>query len=171
MEFNVSSDTTSILFTSGTLLVFVLLAFWHLITWKKSKGEPVFWLRNGFLLILCFVLGYCYLVRPRKYIVNHNSLIIKRLWNNVQIPHHQILDCRQVSAADMNGTVRTFGIGGLFGYYGNYHNSTIGQMKFYATRFGNFVLIHTLRGEAIILTPDKPKEMVDEITSDITINN
>ncbi len=171
MDFTVSSDRASILITMGTIILLAILAIWHVRTRKKYKGKFLFRLRAFFLLILFSIIGYCYLVRPLKYNVTYDRLTIKRLWSDIQIPNHMILDCRQVPASEMAGTVRIFGIGGLFGYFGNYRNNAVGKMKFYGTRFSNFVLIHTLRGESIILTPDKPKEMVDEIMSDITINN
>jgi hypothetical protein len=54
----------------------------------------------------------------------------------------------------MRGTIRTFGVGGLFGYFGKFHTPNIGHITFYATQRVNKVLIVTKQGKKIILTPD-----------------
>lgn len=171
MEFIASFDAFAALFTAGFFITLVILLFWQWRSRKRTPHNPFYWIRSALFLICFATATYCFLIHPREYVVNQDKLVIKRIWNNIQIPTKQILDCSRVSDADMDGATRTFGIGGLFGYSGIYHNRTVGKMKFYATRYSNFVLIHTLKGEAIIITPDKPKEVIDEITSDITINN
>ena len=58
-----------------------------------------------------------------------------------------------------------FGVGGLFGYYGNFVNSTLGSMTWYATRRDKAVLITTLENKKIIVTPDSPEEFVASFNS------
>lgn len=171
MKFTASLDTKSILITIGIVITLILISMWHIRNRNKSHGKPINRTRAAAIAILLVVMGYCFLSYPRLYVVNRDKLIIKSLLSEVQIPVRQILDCRMVPVPEMQDAERIFGTLGIFGYNGYYHNKTIGDMKFYATRYSNFVLIHTLTGQSVILTPDKPKDMVDEITSDITINN
>ncbi len=102
--------------------------------------------------------GYSFLYHPKDYKVTRVELIIKRQCADVHIRMRDILDCRALTDADMNGTIRTFGVGGLFGYFGHYHNSMIGDMTFYATRQTGLVLVHVANGEALILSPDQPEK-------------
>ena len=60
----------------------------------------------------------------------------------------------------MYGVIRTFGVGGLFGYYGQFYNSKIGSMTWYATRQNNTVLVRTIDNKNIVLTPDEPEKFV-----------
>ncbi len=83
----------------------------------------------------------------------------------------QIMDARRVAKAEMNDLHRTFGVGGLFGYSGHYHNETIGDMTFYATQNKNWVLVHTIKGESIILTPDDPDKFLYEVKAVYIPNN
>ncbi|MFM7328528.1 MAG: PH domain-containing protein, partial [Bacteroidota bacterium] len=51
-------------------------------------------------------------------------------------------------------SIRLFGSGGLFGYFGKFRNSTFGTMNWYATRLGKFVVIILRSGEKFVVTPD-----------------
>jgi hypothetical protein len=57
---------------------------------------------------------------------------------------------------------KTFGNGGLFGYYGEFRSDHYGDMTWYATRRSNYVMLETYDHERIILTPDN-MEMVNKI--------
>jgi hypothetical protein len=67
-----------------------------------------------------------------------------------------------VSKEDMRWTARTFGNGGLFGYYGKFWNKKFGTMTWYATKLNNYILIKTHEGKKIVLTPDNP-QLLEEV--------
>ena len=69
------------------------------------------------------------------------------------------MTAREISNNDMGLTIRTFGVGGLFGYFGKFFNSKIGRLTMYGTRRNNTVLIET-DNKKIILTPDDPIEFL-----------
>lgn len=54
----------------------------------------------------------------------------------------------------MMWTKRTLGNGGLFGYYGKFSNENYGDMRWYATRRDNYLMIETNANQKIVLTPD-----------------
>lgn len=60
------------------------------------------------------------------------------------------------------GSIRTFGIGGLFGYIGYFKNSILGSYKAYATNSEKAVLIET-SDKPIIVTPDDPDLFVKNL--------
>lgn len=61
---------------------------------------------------------------------------------------------RAVEEGEMNGLIRTFGVGGLFGYFGKYYANRIGNMTLYATQRKNRILIITKQHKKIVITPD-----------------
>lgn len=62
----------------------------------------------------------------------------------------------------MKWTIRTFGNGGLFGYFGKFYNAAFGKMTWYATRRNNYLVLSTSENGKIVLTPDN-LEMAKEI--------
>ena len=97
-----------------------------------------------------------------NYVLTNDNLVIHRLFNDIIIKRKDILTVREVSKIDMGLTIRTFGVSGLFGYFGKFSNSKIGKLTMYATRRNNSVLIET-GTKKIILTPDNPLELVNQL--------
>ena len=62
----------------------------------------------------------------------------------------------------MKWTIRTFGVGGLFGYYGKFRNKTFGNMTWFATQQKNYLIFETTNNQKIVLTPDDT-DMIKEI--------
>ena len=71
-----------------------------------------------------------------------------------------LVSAQIVDKETMKWTVRTFGVGGLFGYFGKFANRALGSMTLYATRRNNYVLIITTDERKIIITPDEPISFV-----------
>ena len=61
-----------------------------------------------------------------------------------------------IDKKDIRNCVRTFGVGGLFGYYGCFANFTFGSMTWYATRKDKAVLITTNTNKKVLVTPNDP---------------
>jgi hypothetical protein len=60
----------------------------------------------------------------------------------------------------LSWSVRVFGVGGFFGYFGKFANTKLGTMIWYATPKDNIVLVEMLNNKKIILTPDEPEKFV-----------
>lgn len=69
------------------------------------------------------------------------------------------LSSAKVSPGVTMGSIRTMGIGGLFGFVGHYHNAVLGSYKAYATNELSTVVL-TFEGETIVVTPDDPTGFV-----------
>ena len=70
----------------------------------------------------------------------------------------------EISPGATMGSVRTMGIGGLFGFVGHYHNAILGSYKAYATNeFNTAVMVFGT--ETIVVTPDDPQEFVEAVTA------
>ena len=60
------------------------------------------------------------------------------------------------------GSLRTMGIGGLFGFVGYFHNEILGSYRAYATNELNTVVL-VFDGETIVVTPDDPEAFVEAV--------
>jgi hypothetical protein len=172
MEFTASLDTAAKVITTAVCILFAGIFVWNIVALKQAKGDKVnLIIRIAIFAVLLFSIGASYYYSTKGYEIRGKALIIKTHNKDITLKWVQITDVREVSDAEMSGLSRTFGVGGVFGYSGHYHNPSIGDMTFYATQQKNRVLIHTDKNEAIIMTPDDPAKFVYEISAIITPNN
>lgn len=93
-------------------------------------------------------------MRPISYILTDEELIIKRLAGNIRIAKNEIHSVESLDNGRSGTLIRTFGIGGYFGYFGKYYSSSLGSLTLYATRKDKRILVTTKSGKKIVLTPD-----------------
>jgi len=110
--------------------------------------------QGGVLLLLVSILLGSYLFSPQAYVLQANQLIIKRPALDKRISLADLVEVKILQENDRSWTIRTFGVGGLFGHYGKYYNSALGNFTQYATRRNNQIFIRTYRGRKIVITPD-----------------
>lgn len=109
---------------------------------------------------LLFIYFLTYAFRPINYTLTTGKLIIHTPISNIKISLTEIKRIEQIDREKLGQPFRTFGVGGLFGYFGKFANTSLGSMTWYATRRDNTVLITTTGNKRIVLTPDNPKEFV-----------
>ena len=153
--YTASLDATAKVITMSVLAVSVAICYWSIRSLRKAKGD--FWTvaMHVFIVFLLITINVAsYLFSPKKYTVGNFDVVINRPIGDVTIHVKDISEIRGVNPGEMDGTSRTFGVGGLFGYFGNYYSKHNGDMKWYATRNDNMVLIRTMQGETIVISPD-----------------
>ena len=99
----------------------------------------------------------------RGYSVMDGKLLIHRLgWSN-KFDLAELVRA-EVSPGATMGSLRTMGIGGLFGFVGHFHNEILGSYKAYATNeFHTVVLV--FGDQTIVVTPDEPEEFVEALNA------
>ncbi len=155
MKYKASLDTLAKIITWGTVILFLVLGYRSAVSLPVTQGDPaaIFVHICTLLLFTSIIIG-CYLFAPQGYIVGAATLTIVRPVKGKRIKLADIKEIRTVTEGEMTWTMRTFGVGGLFGYYGKFYSSKIGRMTFYATQKKNRILIITSQGQNIIITPD-----------------
>ena len=142
-----------------TIIVVVILATILLtIFFLTPTEEKNMAISLAILLIIAFIVVY--LLRPNNYSVSSDKLLIHRAISNIEIDRNNIQMVKEIDESQVKNSIRTFGVGGFFGNFGKFWNSTLGNMTWYVTRKNNFVLVETKDQKKIILTPDKPEEFV-----------
>ena len=115
------------------------------------------------VLFLLAILLVPYFYHPLNYHIEAEEVVIRRPFNKVLIRRSEIESVKMVDQQDMKGTLRSFGVAGLYGYYGRFSNLKIGSMLWYATQRRNYILIQTKGSNTYILTPDKPNDFVQQL--------
>jgi Bacterial PH domain len=138
---------------SAILLAVLILVFFLTPADGQNVAKSV-----SIIPIIAFIVVY--LLRPNNYSVSADKLLIHRMINNVEINRNNIQSVQEIDVSKIKNSIRTFGVGGFFGSFGKFWNSTLGNMTWYVTRKNNYVLVETKDQKKIILTPDKPEEFV-----------
>ena len=152
-EFTASLDKWALGITLGVTAVFVLVLGG--IVAGSGTGSAPYATALVAGVVMGGVLLFCYLFGPQRYRLTANSLVIVRPIGNKHISLARLEEVRPLAPEELRWSLRTFGNGGLFGFYGNFWNSKLGLMTWYATRRSNYVLVRTASA-SLVLTPDDP---------------
>ena len=159
MIFKASLDKLTLFLTIGITILFLVIGVGSIYLEQDEKSDvPIY---VAAFLFLIYVL--CYGLSPKSYEINEKSLIIKRPFKDVIIDRSQIASATAVESSKLRWAVRTFGVGGLFGYFGKFWNKEFGDMTWYASQRSHTVLIITNDNQKIILTPDEEDSFVKEV--------
>lgn len=105
------------------------------------------------------ILFGCFVFMIRGYSVTEDEILIHRLGWATRFDLSTLQDI-YAAPRSMTGSVRTFGVGGLFGYFGWFRNATLGSYRAYATNEEHTVVLE-LADETIVITPDAPGDFVE----------
>src|SRR4051794_22853760 len=156
MVFKTSLDKTAKVITILiTLLFAVIIGAQFVIVYDSGYYRPLI---ISVILLLLYCLAFVF--HPTAYKVTKDSLIICRPIKNLQIKKIGIRNVAAIDEKEISNAIRTFGVGGVFGYYGCFANYHLGSMTWYATRKDKAVLITTNDNKKIVLTPNEPESFV-----------
>jgi len=170
MKFKASYDKVVAIVTSCIFLLFGFIIYKVLSQQTHSNTEIM--VKSLVLLFLVLFPVITYLFNPKYYLVDNDEIKIVRALNNIIIKKADIAEVSIPDEKLMKRTIRTFGVGGLFGYFGHFYNKTYGNMRWYATQTKNYVSIkvnNNKNGQTggktrkIVLTPDDLMGFVNEL--------
>jgi Bacterial PH domain len=159
MIFKASLDKLTLFVTIIITILFLAIGIGSIYLEKDGKSDVPIYV-DAFLFLI-YVMSYA--LSPKSYEINEKSLIIKRPFKDVIIDRSQIASATAVESSALRWSVRTFGVGGLFGYFGKFWNKEFGDMTWYASQRSHTVLITTNDQQKIILTPDQEVAFVKEV--------
>ncbi len=119
----------------------------------------VLWLK--YLLLLVFLitvlglLGYM----PIRLKAGRDKIAVSRLFGALEIPLSEVTSVVPISKSYIDGSIRTFGSGGAFGYLGRFKNKTLGRYTMYATELKHLVLVRT-RQKKYVFSCTRSQEFV-----------
>lgn len=155
MEYKASLDPLAKGITIGILLLLIVIGQQSVKALLLANGDiTTIFIHSGMLLLFIAILSGSWIYAPQSYSVSSVDLTINRPIGNVNIKISDIKQVRTLADNETQGTIRTFGVGGLFGYFGKFHIPGVGNSTFYATQRKNKILIVTNNDKKIIITPD-----------------
>jgi Bacterial PH domain len=156
MIYKASLDTAAKIITCSIILLLLGTFFTFLITVGNENKiiSPIIGISFTLILVLSYIFA------PRKYSISKDILIIHRPIYNIEIPKKEIKSAIENTSKAIS--IRTFGVGGLFGYFGSFHSFDLGGTTWYATKRKNQVIIERTNGQKIILSPDDISGFLDE---------
>lgn len=162
MKYKASLDKQSEMISVVVTLVFILSIVVCLVLFSSDK-QMILLIVPIFLIIAYFSI---YILRPLGYIITNDVIIIRRIAGNKEIKLNALKGVSVVNKKDIANSVRIFGVGGLFGYFGNFSNAKWGKMTWYITRMDQLVLIETIDKCHFLLSPDEPEPFVKTFLTD-----
>lgn len=155
MEYKASLDTLAKGMTIGVFILLIAIGQKSVRALLVAQGDTTtILIHTGTLLLFVAILLGSWLYAPQSYTLDSNELTINRPIGKVKIKLGDIAQVRTLADNETKGIIRTFGVGGLFGYFGKFHTPGIGHSTFYATQRKNKILIITNNDKKIIITPD-----------------
>src|SRR5688572_9505389 len=143
MIFTNSLDESARKKTKGFILMIISLTIFYSISFKDNWIVPLIFV-STFLLI--FFVNY--LLKPNKYELNMDNIIVHRLIGKILINGQNIKSTEQLHSDILKHVNR----GGLFGYFGKFKTES-GKMNWYGTRRDKIVLITTKDNRQVVITP------------------
>mgnify|MGYP003647403618 CR=1 FL=1 len=167
--------TSSFDFRTGLITVIVVLVLLGVILYALIKhhnfglqvgktGSGLDRIVSWFCLItLVGVSALVYNFTMIKYTVKDQQLSVIRppFLEDIVIKKSDIVE---VKTLETEGFVirKSWGNEGVFGYFGNFRNTLLGDFEFYARNSKNLILITTIEGRRIVISPDGD-EMIENL--------
>ena len=117
------------------------------------------------LIVVCniVILLFSYLYAPQGFLIDETGITVVRKIAPVHIEMDRIRHISRIERDRFMKSTRTFGNGGLFGYYGSFRNKELGSFKMYTTHRDYGVLVSA--DTNYVITPDRADEFVDVVKS------
>ena len=97
----------------------------------------------------------------RGYTVTDSELLVHRLGWATRFDLRKLREATFEPGA-MTGSVRTLGIGGVFGFAGRFRNASLGAYRAYATDGARTVVLD-FGDTTVVVTPDRPAAFVEAL--------
>ena len=72
----------------------------------------------------------------------------------------EVVEVVRISKSDINGSIKTFGSDGFFGYIGRFRNNKLGNYSMYVTDMNNLILVRT-GNKKYVFSCSRPQEFVE----------
>lgn len=154
MKFKASLDRITVIISIMVVIFFVALTVWVIYFVPDLGIYGNISIATGLATIVVSFLLY-----PTGYFVDDKSVAVKGVLFSRTILKEDIIAVEEIKTEDMSATIRAFGSGGFFGYFGLFYNSKHKWMIWFATQRKNYVMVHTAKRK-FVFTPDNPQEFI-----------
>ena len=160
MKFIASLDGLAKRITLGVNILFLFIIAIPFIFLQPAERDKEVILTPIFLFII--ELGV-FIFRPISYTITDQEIIVNRLWKSIIINRKDVQNVEILEKDFSKRTIRTFGVGGMWGYFGKFIHDIIGAMIWYVTRRDKMVLLRLSDDKKVVLSPNDLEGFVENL--------
>ena len=131
--------------TVTSILLIALLVYGAIAVWSAGLTAVIVT-----YIIFGIVAIWVLLTMPRYLLLDDKSIVITHPIGQSVILKSDIIEVRAVESSELRGSIRLFGSGGFFGWFGIFRNSKFGTYRLYCGQLENLYLVKTLTKKYII---------------------
>lgn len=131
--------------TVTSILLVAMLVYGAIAVWSAGMVAVIV-TYTIFILLAIWVL----LTMPRHLLIDDKSIVITHPIGQTVILKSDITEISAVERSEIRGSLRLFGSGGFFGWFGIFRNSKFGTYRLYCGQLENLYHIKTLTKNYII---------------------
>lgn len=153
MKIHCEKFTIGRLGTVTSILLMALLVYGAIAVWSAGMTAVIVT-----YIIFGIVAIWVLLTMPRYLLLDDKSIVITHPIGQSVILKSDIIEVRAIERSDIRGSIRLFGSGGFFGWFGIFRNSKFGTYRLYCGQLENLYLVKTTTKKYII-SSSKPIEL------------
>ena len=131
--------------TVTSILLMALLVYGAIAVWSAGLTAVIVT-----YIIFGIVAVWVLLTMPRYLLLDDKSIVITHPIGQSVILKSDIIEVRAIERSELLGSIRLFGSGGFFGWFGIFRNSTFGTYRLYCGQLENLYLVKTTTKKYII---------------------
>ncbi len=139
--------------TVTSILLSALIVYGAIAVWSAGMTAVIV-TYTIFALLAIWVL----LTMPRYLIVQNGLLIITHPIGRTVIEKSDVVKIEAIDRSELRGSLRLFGSGGFFGWFGIFRNSRFGTYRLYCGQLENLYLVKT-QTKSYVISSTKPIEL------------
>ena len=139
--------------TVTSILLSALIVYGAIAVWSAGMTAVIV-TYTIFALLAIWVL----LTMPRYLIVQNGLLIITHPIGRTVIEKSDVVKIEAIDRSELRGSLRLFGSGGFFGWFGIFRNSKLGTYRIYCGQLENLYLVKT-QTKSYVISSTKPIEL------------
>lgn len=139
--------------TVTSILLMALLVYGAIAVWSAGMVAVIVT-----YIIFGIVAVWVLLTMPRYLLIDSKSIVITHPIGHTAILKSDIIEIRAIDSNEIRGSLRLFGSGGFFGWFGIFRNSKFGTYQLYCGQLENLYLVKTSKRNYII-SSSKPIEL------------
>ena len=139
--------------TVTSILLMALLVYGAIAVWSAGMTAVIVT-----YIIFGIVAVWVLLTMPRYLLIDDKSIVITHPIGQTVILKSDIIEVRAIERSDIRGSIRLFGSGGFFGWFGIFRNNKFGTYRLYCGQLENLYLVKTTTKKYII-SSSKPIEL------------
>lgn len=139
--------------TVTSILLVAMLVYGAIAVWSAGMVAVIVT-----YIIFGIVAIWVLLTMPRYLLLDDKSIVITHPIGQSVILKSDIIEVRAIARSDIRGSIRLFGSGGFFGWFGVFRNNKFGTYRLYCGQLENLYLVKTTTKKYII-SSSKPIEL------------